>query len=252
MIEPVSEEHSRRTKTAQQQTQERAMELIRAERWEEFLRMFWRVAVRAANRWTRTIPWAHRELVGAALYGMWIGAKRYDEDKGASVLTFVERCARGSVREHALWLKSRGVGALYFRGLGDVMRGATVWDAGWIAERTGMTVEDAVYHVNRWRVVSLDAPVTWASLDAHPDTFGSMVPSSWGLPDALFEEAEKLDRLWAAIPLLIPTHRRVVEAVIGGESFQDIGLRLGVTRQAIEQRYKKSVVALRRQLLKPA
>ena len=215
--------------------------------------MFERVANRAANRWTRTIPWAHRELKGAALYGMWLGGQRYDAQKGASVLTFLDRCARGGAREHALWIKGRGVGAAYFRGLGHVMRGATVSDSWWIAEQTGMTVEDVAYHVNRWRVVSLDAPVSHVTTrDARPDCFVDRVASSWGLPDRLFEDAEEQARLEAAVRLLIPTHRRVVEAVIEGESFQDIGLRLGVTRQAIEQRYKKSIVALRRLLLKPA
>lgn len=229
------------------------MALIRAGSWQEFLRMFERVADRAANRWTRTIPWAHRELKGAALYGMWIGGQRYDAAKGASVLTFLDLCARGSVREHALWIKSRGVGAAYFRGLGHVLSGATVSDSRWIAEQTGMSVEDVAYHVNRWRVVSLDAPVSPAtSRDVQPDCYVDRVPSPWGLPDLLFESAEERARLEAAVRTLIPTHRHVVESVIEGESFQDIGLRLGVTRQAIEQRYKKSVVALRRLLLKPA
>jgi len=133
-----------------------------------------------------------------------------------------------------------------------VLRGEGIKDSERIAEQIGMSVEEVAFHINRWQTVSLDAERRDFGNDQYPTRVGDSVPSALGLPDRLFGDAEEMAGLSCAIARLIPTHRVVVEAVVGGESFQEIGLRLNITRQAIAQRYKKSIVALRKILTNPA
>lgn len=102
------------------------------------------------------------------------------------------------------YARRRVVGALRPRAAGDSRRGAA-----------------------RWQLTVLDAP------DAEGRTLAERVPHHDGDPAKLVADSEAARRLLAR---LRPRDRRIVEMRARGLTLDEIGKRLGVTRQAVDER----------------